>query len=363
MNSSGSTGHERSPEELTALLQLRLLLSDTQLNLLLPQASPTDLASEYCAPYIDDILQGRVRSALRELNRLNVQVVTVADEDYPASLDRLETLKPPMLFYRGDLTMTRTRMIAIVGTRTSTEYGNSVAEMLAGDFVRYDVGIISGLARGIDSHAHRTALEMGGRTIAVLGCGIDVYYPPRNAKLQERIALEGLLLSEFAPGLPAMPHHFLQRNRLIAHLSAGVIVVEAKHKSGTRKTVEWALDYDIPVFAVPGPIGRVESAGTNALIQDGAFLITSVRDALEVLKWPALPVAQRRIQEVADAPSAGLHRRIYQILSPVGMSIDSIARAARCSTAEALGVLAELEIDGHIRQLPGKRFAHARVQE
>src|SRR5690606_41149378 len=100
----------------------------------------------------------------------------------------------------------------------------------------------------------------------------------------ERIALEGLLLSEFAPGISAMPHHFLQRNRLIAHLSAGVIVVEAKHKSGTRKTVEWALDYDIPVFAVPGPIGRVESAGTNALIQDGAFLITSVRDALEVLK-------------------------------------------------------------------------------
>lgn len=359
-----STAHDRSLSDVTALLQLRLLLPDAQLNELLPTAPPADLARRFCLHRMNDTLERRTASALRELQRLQVRVVTVADAEYPERLTRLEQHKPPMLFYRGNYALVDTRTVAIVGTRRSTEYGNSVAEMLAGDFARYGVSVISGLALGVDMHAHRGALQMGGATIAVLGCGIDVFYPQRNARLQERIASEGLLLSEFAPGLPAMQHHFLQRNRLIALLASGVIVVEAKHKSGTRNTVEWAGNYGVTVFAVPGPIGREASTGTNALIQDGACLVTCVRDVLEELHWPLQPVlATSSDPAPGHAHAGGAAAAIYGTLGAVGMQIDEIARAVSCTTADALVVLAELELDGLVQQLPGKRFARARVQD
>jgi DNA processing protein len=344
-------------------LQLRLLCSDAQLLEILPQSSPIELARHYCTQQNTDVIRRRVSASLRELRQLDVRIVTVADEDYPRRLQKLSEYRPPILFYRGDYGFVHRRMIAIVGTRRSTEYGNSVAEMLAGDFVRYDVGVISGLALGIDAQAHLGALAMGGRTVAVLGCGIDVPYPPRHARLQERIATEGLLLSEFAPGLPAMRHHFLQRNRLIALLAGGVVVVEANHKSGTSKTVEWAGNYGVTVFAVPGPIGREQSNGTNALIQDGAIMIVSVRDVLEELGWPAEPVVAACVQTTNPAPATGTAAEIYRVLSSVGMQIDAIARAARCETGAALALLAELELDGLVKQLPGKRFARVRVQE
>lgn len=354
---SGETGKPLS--ELTALLRLRMLrVPDATLNELLPHHSPAAIAQRY-SHKITDIIEGRVNAALRELNRLNVGVVTVADSQYPAILHQLGAEKPPMLFYRGNWDLVHTHVVAIVGTRRSTEYGNGVAEWLAADLTRYGITIISGLALGIDAHAHLGALEAGGNTIAVLGCGIDVLYPHRNARLQERIANTGLLISEFAPGEPALQHHFLQRNRLIARLAGGAIVVEAGMKSGSHNTVDWATRCGVTVFAVPGPIGREASLGTNALLLDGAIMITSVRDVVEQLPWRVSPVATSLVEAEPVKPGSPGAARLFDVLGPIGMQIDQIARAAHCSTSTALATLAQLELDGLVRQLPGKRFVRA----
>jgi DNA processing protein len=345
------------PEQLVALLQLRMLrVPDAALNKLLPRHAPVALARRFCRHRITDTIERRVAASLRELQRLQVGVTTVADPGYPEKLHELDDEKPPILFRRGKWDLVETRIVAIVGTRRSTEYGNGVAESLAADLTRYDLTIISGLALGIDARAHLGALEAGGSTIAVLGCGIDVLYPQRNARLQERIATDGLLISEFAPGEPALKHHFLQRNRLIAKLAGAVIVVEAGMKSGSHNTVKWALNHGVTVFAVPGPIGREASMGTNTMILDGATMITSVRDVVEQLPWRVTPVA------TSPQPATGTHQpsangaSVFGVMGPVAMQIDQIARAARCDTSTALATLAELELDGLVRQLPGKRF-------
>ena len=357
VNESENDGPGRhGADDLVALLQLRMLrVPDATLNELLPHQSPAAIASQYCGP-LTATIERRIASALRELERAQARVMTVADPQYPACLHQLEAEKPPILFYRGDVELLRTRMVAIVGTRRSTEYGNEVAEMLAADLARYDITVISGLALGIDTHAHLGALEAGGKTVAVLGCGIDVLYPQRNARLQERIATEGVLLSEFAPGEPAMKHHFLQRNRLLAKLAGGVVVVEAGERSGSHNTAGWAGKYGVDVFAVPGPIGRNASMGTNKLIQDGAKLVTSIRDIIDELPWPV--VARPTSPEAMPAipPAAGSTDRLLAVMGSLAMQIDRIARAAHCDTADALARLAELELDGYVRQLPGKRF-------
>lgn len=351
---------EADPDELRALLQLRMLrVPDRTLNQLLPHLPPSRIAKRFSPGQVPALIERRITSALRELDRLNVGVVTVADAAYPETLHQLAEEKPPMLFYRGNWQLIDSRIVAIVGTRRSTEYGNGVAQSLAADLTRYGITIISGLALGIDAHAHSGALEAGGNTIAVLGCGVDVLYPHRNARLQERIADAGLLLSEFAPGAPAVPHHFLQRNRLIAKLAGGVIVVEAGMRSGSHDTVKWALRCGIEVFAVPGPIGREASLGTNALISDGAAVVTSVRDVVEQLPWPVTPAPVSPGPAPPALEGSAAAARLFEVLGPVGMQIDQIARAAGCDTAHALATLAELELDGFVRQLPGKRFVRA----
>ena len=347
-------------EQLVALLQLRMLrVPDAALNRLLPRYSPAALARRFCRHRITEKIERRVAASLRELQRLHVGVTTVADPAYPARLHELDEEKPPMLFGRGQWELIETQIVAIVGTRRSTEYGNGVAESLAADLTRYGLTIISGLALGIDARAHLGALEAGGSTIAVLGCGIDVLYPQRNARLQERIATDGLLISEFAPGEPALKHHFLQRNRLIAKLAGAVIVVEAGMKSGSHNTVKWALDNGVTVFAVPGPIGREASLGTNMMILDGATMITSVRDVVEQLPWRVTQLATSPNPEPVLPRLSATGASVLQVIGPVAMQIDQIARAARCETSAALATLAELELDGLVRQLPGKRFVRA----
>jgi DNA processing protein len=376
MSSGRSFGREGRPDgasgevspiavdDRSALLLLRMLgVADATLNQSLPARSPTEIARELCAEPIPEKIERRIASALRELERAQAGVITVADADYPPCLHQLEGEKPPMLFYRGDLELLRTPMVAIVGTRRSTEYGNEVAETLAADLARHGITVISGLALGIDAHAHLGALQAGGKTVAVLGCGIDVLYPQRNAFLQERIAAEGLLLSEFAPGEPALKHHFLQRNRLIAKLAGGVVVVEAGLRSGSHNTAGWAGTYGVQVFAVPGPIGRPASMGTNALIQDGAKLVMSVRDIIEELPWRIAATATSPETSTVNPVIGGAAGRVFEVLGPVAVQIDQVARAAKCDTSEALALLAELELDGYVQQLPGKRFVRARMPE
>jgi DNA processing protein len=354
-----------SDAELRALLQLRMLRvpDDPTLNQLLAKKSPTEIAAEFCiSGKIDHTIATRVELALRELRRSDTQIVKIGDAAYPKSLDRLEHLRPPVLFCRGNIELLKSRIVAIIGTRRSTEYGNEVAEMLAHDVARKGITVISGLALGIDTFAHRGALAAEGNTIAVLGCGIDVYYPHRNTKLQDRIATEGLLISEFAPGEPAMPHHFLQRNRLIALLGRGVVVVEASFKSGTNHTVEWALNYGVDVFAVPGPIGYEASKGTNALIYDGSPIITCSRDLFDLLPWRVQQEVPRDVDAASPVPLESAHARVYSGLGPVAVQINTIARGSGLDPAAALAILAELELDGLVQQLPGKRFMRTQIR-
>lgn len=225
----------------------------------------------------------RVARAAAVVERSPMAVLTPGHVAYPARLRELYD-PPGLLFASGSLALAGEASIAVIGSRRSTAYGRDATGFFAAGLARSGYHVISGLARGIDRAAHQAALDAGGRTIAVVGCGIDVPYPPEHARLQERIATEGLLLSEFLPGEPPLPHHFPRRNRIIAALSQAVLVVEAGPKSGAFGTVDHALDLGREVFAVPGPIGRESSAGTHRLIQEGASLVTAVPEILEELE-------------------------------------------------------------------------------
>lgn len=305
-----------------------------------------------------DSMSKRVELAMRMMERNDVSAITIADEEYPESLRKLDDDAPPILFCRGRIELLTARSIAIVGARNSTEYGDSVAEMFATDIAQRGIAVVSGLARGIDRVAHMAALNVNGPTIAILGCGIDVSYPQSNAQLQERIAEAGLLVSEFAPGETAYPYNFPKRNRIIALLPEALLVIEAGPKSGTRKTVDWSLAYNGTVFAVPGPIGRLESQGTNEIIQEGGNLVTSVRDILETMHWvapePDATDAEDSTANTIHSPDA---RLVFSKLEPVALHIDEIARRAGRKTTETLVLLTQLELDGYVVQHPGKRFS------
>jgi DNA processing protein len=244
--------------------------------------------------------------------------------------------------------------IAIVGSRRATHQGLAVAERLAGDLAARGVTIVSGLARGIDTAAHRGALDAGGRTIAVLGCGVDRVYPPENRTLAARIAERGAVISQFALGMPALAHHFPIRNRLLAALALGVVVVEAAEASGSLITAGHAADLGREVMAVPGPAGSPSSRGAHRLIRDGAALVEDWEDVVAVLpeRW--------RVCVAAPAPApAGHGKAADPILALIGAdpaSIEELIERSGSSASHVAARLLALELDGLVRQLPGKRF-------
>jgi DNA processing protein len=217
-----------------------------------------------------------------------IREITRGDAEYPAHLREIPA-PPERLWVRGSLVDDDALAIAIVGSRRATPFGLELAEQLAGDLAVRGITVVSGLARGIDSAAHRGALEAGGRTIAVLGCGVDSVYPPENRRLAARITERGALLSQFAPGARALAHHFPVRNRIIAGLALGVVVVEAAAQSGTLITAGHAGDLGREVMAVPGRAGSPTSRGTHQLIRDGAALVEAWDDVVELLpaRWRA----------------------------------------------------------------------------
>lgn len=308
---------------------------------------------------------GRVRAAKAALRRLGVQVLHETDPRYPARLMHLED-PPPFLFARGRLELLERPSVAVVGSRNCTEYGESVARLLAGGLASAGVVVVSGLARGVDTAAHVAALE--GGTIAVLASGIDVAYPRRNTALYERIAREGLVLSESAPGMPALPYLFPRRNRLIAALALGVVVVEAAVKSGALSTASHAANLGREVMAVPGPVGRRTSVGTNRLLRDGVTMVLEVRDILDAVGLGALargagdPDADADDPDAAQEPPAGLTpvaSRVWRALGPEPVHADELADACGVDAGALLSTLLELELAGHVRQAPGGRYARA----
>jgi DNA processing protein len=313
-------------------------------------------------------LTERVEAAMRVVTRLDLQVLSPGDAAFPPLPEPLPP--PPVLFARGDLAVLRLPCAAVVGTRRCTEYGEDIAEELAAALARAGVTVISGMARGIDSVAHRAALAGGGATVAVLGCGMDVVYPRENVGLQEDIGEAGLLLSEFLPGEPPRPHHFLQRNRLIAGYSKAVVVVEGGATSGAINTAHHALAADIPVFGVPGLLGRGTSDGPLRLLRDGALIYTEPLDVLlelgRVGHVAGRAGAEAPVDDASASAPTGLPPQLEQLVR-LGVRresrhVDAISLAAGAPVAEALAGLFELEVAGMVEQLPGMRFRLARVR-
>jgi DNA processing protein len=278
--------------------------------------------------------------ALERAARAGARVIAFGEDDYP---ERLHVLgdPPPVLFVLGSLELLHAPCVAIVGTRRATGYGERITAELAGALARAGVTVVSGMARGIDGVAHRAALGAGGGTAAVLGTGVDVAYPASHRALHAEIAARGLVLSEELPGDRANGGSFPKRNRIIAALAKTTIVVEAPHRSGALITASWASDLNCAVGAVPGPIDVPQSAGTNALLRDGAVMIADVADAL-LLAGVSAPRAASR--QPADATQLA----IWHALESPAPDLDTLATRASLPARRCLAAVTALELDGLI---------------
>ncbi len=319
------------------------------------------LDSDTAASLIKARAQIKLEDELAKVERVGAHLLTPSDEDYPAALKHLPD--PPLTLYvRGTLTPEDRQALALVGTRKATHYGRDAAIYFARQLARQGITVISGLAHGIDAAAHRATLEAGGRTIAVLGTGIDRVYPPDHAELAEQITKQGALISEFPVGSKPEAHHFPRRNRIISGLSLGVLVVEAPIKSGALITATTALEQGREVFAVPGSIFNPASGGTHQLIQEGAKLARKIEDILEELDIARRNVEARTItRQIAPSgePEAGLLR--YLSVEP--LPVDDLVRRSGLPTAEVLSALTLLELQGYIEDDGRGNYRRLRVRE
>jgi DNA processing protein len=301
---------------------------------------------------------------LRDERHTRGAVTTVAEHlmpDDPRYPQRLAELSPaPELWVRGALEENDALAIAIVGSRRATAYGLEVAAVLARDLAARGVTIVSGFARGIDSVAHRAALEAGGRTIAVLGCGIDVTYPPENRRLADEVSARGALVTQFPPGMAPLPYHFPTRNRTLAALVLGVVVVEAAERSGTLSTAGFAADLGREVYAVPGKITSPTSVGVHRLLRDGARLVETWTDIVQELP----NVWRRRVRDTVVAtidvapPSKGTdeERMLRLLMRDEAQHIERLIARAGMDAARVGAILTSLELGGWARQLGGQRW-------
>ncbi|HEX5438611.1 MAG TPA: DNA-processing protein DprA [Gemmatimonadaceae bacterium] len=279
-------------------------------------------------------------AALERAAERGALVLLPGNADYPTALHDLPD-PPAHLFALGDPAMLRLPAVAIVGTRRATPYGERVTRELAGALARAGVTIVSGMARGIDGLAHRAALDAGGRTVAVLGTGVDVPYPVAHRALHAEIAERGLVLSEELPGARATSGSFPKRNRLIAALAQVTLVVEAPLRSGALITASHALDLGRTVAAVPGPIDMPQSAGSNELLRDGAMVIASTADALALFGC-TLPLSRVAV------PEGGPERAVWQALGEGALDLDTLTTRSALPARECLAAVTALELSGAI---------------
>ncbi|MEW6569805.1 MAG: DNA-processing protein DprA [Nitrospirota bacterium] len=296
---------------------------------------------------------GAAQKVIEIIEREGMTAITLEDPRYPVALKQIEDA-PIVVYMRGDIQPCDRHAIAIVGSRRPTHYGASVAERMSEELASMGFTVVSGMARGIDSISHKGALKAGGRTIAVLGSGLDRPYPPENKILMEKITYSGCVLSEFTPGTPPDKENFPRRNRIISGLCLGVLVVEATSDSGSLITAAYALDQNREVFAVPGSITSANSEGTNKLIRRGAILTRNAEDIIKELA-PALK-GFIRYREKVKMEISEEERELCTHLSGEPKQIDSISRESGLPTSRALAILLELELKGAVRQTSGKRF-------
>jgi len=294
---------------------------------------------------------------LELLERHGVHAVTWHDAAYPRQLREVYD-RPPVLFVRGSIEPADEWAVAVVGTRRVTVYGRQAAEEMARGLAQNRVTVVSGLARGVDAVAHRAALEAGGRTIAVLACGLDMVYPPEHKRLAEDIAARGALISDYPVGTQPRSEFFPRRNRILSGISLGVLVIEGDIKSGALITARQALEQNREVFAVPGSIYSPNSRGTNKLIQEGeAKLTLTVEDVLAELN---LSMAAHQIEMTELVPADDAEMALLRLLSAEPTYIDDVRRQSGLPIAAVTSTLAMLELKGLVRQVGRMNYVRAR---
>jgi len=290
-----------------------------------------------------------------KLEKESIKIITLDSDEYPSLLKEIHNT-PYILYIKGEIDFINSSpLISIVGSRKYTSYGSQVAENFSRDLANAGFTIVSGMALGIDTFAHRGALSANGKTIAVLGNGLDdgSLYPRNNFNLSREIIENGALISEYPFGTQAGPLTFPARNRIVAGLSLGTLVVEAGEKSGALITAQMALDYDREVFSVPGPIFSPQSAGTNNLIKKGAKLVASVKDILEEFD---LSVSKEPEKNMLKIPESEGEKILLEILSSDPIHVDNIVRISRLGTAEASATLSMMEIKGWVKNIGGQNY-------
>lgn len=296
---------------------------------------------------------------LARLAKAQIEVLTWADAAFPPLLRQIPS--PPICLYvRGSMAASDALGVAIVGTRNATSYGRSVTRRLATDLAANGVTVVSGLARGIDAVAHRAALESGGRTLAVFGCGLDIIYPAEHRRLAEEVAAQGALISEYPLGRQPAADQFPVRNRLISGLSLGVVITESRERSGALITAEFAGQQGRDVFAVPGSIMTRSSAGPHRLIQDGAKLVMNVEDILGELN---IHMAGRQAELATAIPMSAEEGRIFEVLDGDPVHVDEISAQTAIPVQEVSSLLTLMEVRGVVHAVGALTYARGRQRD
>ncbi len=292
-----------------------------------------------------------VNLEIKKAKQIGASIITVIDRDYPDILKHIYD-PPPVLYVLGDVKTFEYESIAIVGTRKATFYGKTIAEDFARDLASMEINVVSGMARGIDSHAHRGAIDAGGPTTAVLGCGLDIIYPPENKGLMKKIAECGCVISNFPLGSKPLGVNFPARNRIISGLSLGTLVVEAAEKSGSLITADFSMEQGREVFAIPGSIRSPYSRGTNKLIKQGAALVESVDDILEELSINNIHTL-RKNKEISSQVLSEAEKKVLDLIEFDPVSIEQILKTSKLSPGQLNVILTRLELKGFISTLSG----------
>ena len=314
------------------------------------------IREEIARSIVEKRYSGDPDKELKKAESKGVRILTYSDPGYPGLLKEIHD--PPMvLFVKGNDIPVNHTFISVVGSRNSTSYGQKAAEKIGQGLARRGLGVVSGMARGIDSASHWGCMEGKGFTIAVLGTGVDVIYPGSNRKLYEQICLKGAVISEFPMGAPPTPNNFPIRNRIISGLSRGTVIVEATKNSGSLITASLALDQGRELFAVPGSINSFKSTGCHYLIKQGAGLIENADDILEALgmNYPCVQKTDT-FREMPPVLMDEMETAMYNIIGDYPIHIDQITRDGNMEPGDASSLLMKMELKGIIRQLPGKMF-------
>ncbi len=297
-----------------------------------------------------------IQVQLSRLNKWEARLVTFWDKEYPDNLKKIYD-PPVMLFTRGSLLPSDKYSVAIVGTRNPTTYGKHVAEKFAAALTEQGIAVVSGLARGVDTLAHATTIRSGGRTLAVLGSGVDVIYPSENRRLADQLLMGGAILSEYYMGSKPDAVNFPRRNRIISGISLGTILIETDINGGAMITAGTALDQNREVFAVPGSVFEKKSRGTNKLIREGrAKLVEDISDVLEELKYKLKPILKSQVPQQQKVQLTIFEQKVFEALTEEPEHIDALGERCGLAISDLLVQLLSLELKGIVKQLPGKYF-------